>query len=88
VAERWRRRDDVSWRASLDAVVVQAPSADDPTVLGGTAAVVWGLLAEPATVDELVDALVEVYGADRAVIARDVGDLIERMRTLGVVEAA
>ena len=84
---RWQRRSDVSWRASLDAVVVQAPTATDPSVLAGTAAAVWTLLAEPATVEELVDALTEVYGGDRAVIARDVEALVERMRALDVAEA-
>lgn len=88
VPGRWQRRTDVSWRETLDAVVVQAPSADDPSVLAGTAAVVWTLLAEPVTVAELVDTLVEVYGGERAVIARDVEALVERMRALDVVEAA
>lgn len=86
-APRWSRRDDVSWRRSLDSVVVQSAAADGPAVLQGTAAPVWDLLAEPATVEELVDALVEVYGGDRAVIAGDVEGLVERMRGLGVIEA-
>lgn len=85
---RWRRRADVSWRESIDGVVVQAPSAADPSVLAGTAAAVWRLLAEPVTVDDLVDTLAEVYGGDRAVIARDVEALVERMQVLAVVEAA
>ena len=68
--------------------MVQPAAADDPSVLPGTAAAVWSLLAEPATLDELVDALAEVYGGDRAVIARDVDDLLDRLRALAVIEAA
>ena len=78
----------MSWRRSLDAVVVQSAAIDDPAVLPGTAAVVWDLLVEPATADELVDALVEVYGGDRTVIARDVELLLDRLQTLAVIEAA
>jgi hypothetical protein len=84
---RWRRRADVSWRRSLDAVVVLPATAEDPAVLPGTAAAVWNLLAAPATLDELVAALLEVYGGDPAVIARDVDDLLDRLRTLAVIEA-
>ena len=82
----WRRRDAVSWRRSIDAVVLQAAGADEPVALPGTAAAVWDLLAEPATVDELVATLAEVYGESPDAIVDDVTGLLERLTALGAVE--
>jgi hypothetical protein len=75
----WRRRDDVLWRRTLDAVLLFPPGADEPLTVAGSGALVWDLLAEPATLTELVDALASVYGDDpdtRAVIERDVATLL------------
>ena len=83
----WRRRDDVVWRRSLDAAIVLSAGAEDPVTLPGTGAAVWDLLAEPATLAELVGTLVEVYGGDSATIERDVAGLLEHLRALHVVEA-
>jgi hypothetical protein len=77
----------VAWRRSLDAVVLLPPAAPEPVSLAGTAALVWDLLAEPASVSELVDALAEHFGDDPARITRDVDALLARLSDLGAVEA-
>ena len=84
----WRRRDDVSWRRSIDAVVLQAAGADEPVTLPGTAAAVWDLLAEPGTLAVLVATLADAYGTDPSVITADVAGLLEQLVGLGAVEAA
>lgn len=84
----WRRRDDVLWRRSIDAVVLLPVGTSEPVSLPGTGAMVWDLLAEPATLDELVTALAEVYEGDAATIARDVVDLLVRLESLAAIEAA
>ena len=71
----WRRRDDVLWRRSLDAVIL----------LPGTGAIVWDLLEEPATLTELVATLAEAYEADPAVVDHDVRTLLGELETLGAV---
>jgi hypothetical protein len=83
----WRRREDALWRRSLDAVIVFPVGADDPVTVSGSGAVVWDLLAEPATLDDLVDALVEVYDADRATIATDVAALLAQLESLAALES-
>lgn len=82
----WRRRADVAWRRSIDAVVLLADDADEPVALPGTAATVWDLLEVPATVDELVAALVEVYAADPTTVTADVTALLDRLMEIGAVE--
>ena len=70
----WRRRDDVLWRRSLDAVILLPVGADEPITLPGTGAAVWDLLEEPASLDELVATLAEAYEEDPAVVEHDVID--------------
>lgn len=48
-----------------------------------TAADIFELLQTETTQDAIVDAMCEKYDADRSVIARDVADLIEKMRKAG-----
>jgi hypothetical protein len=79
----------VLWRRAVDAVVLLPVGADDPVLLPGTGAAVWELLEQPATLDELLAALREVYGtdaADRASAAADVVALLDRLVGLGAVE--
>jgi hypothetical protein len=79
----------VLWRRAVDAVVLLPVGADDPVLLPGTGAPVWELLEQPATLDELLAALREVYGtdaADGASVAADVAALLDRLVDLGAVE--
>jgi hypothetical protein len=82
----WRRREDVLWRRSLDAVMLLPEGVDDPVTLPGTGASVWDLLEEPATLAELVTILAEAYdGADAAVVEHDVRALLAELEQLGAV---
>jgi len=82
----WRRRDDVLWRRSLDAVILLAANADEPLTLPDTGAIVWDLLEEPATFDELVTTLADVYNTDATTIATDITPLLEELAALGALE--
>jgi hypothetical protein len=81
----WRRRDDVIWRRSLDAVFLLPAGIDDPMTLPDTGASVWDLLEEPATVAELVATLADAYDADPTVVEHDVCELLAELEDLGVV---
>lgn len=82
----WRRRDDVLWRRSLDAVILLPSGADEPLTLPDSGAIVWDLLEEPASFDELVATLAEVYETDAATIATDITPLLEELAALGALE--
>jgi hypothetical protein len=81
----WRRRDDVLWRRSLDAVILLPVGADDPLTLPGTGANVWDLLEVPATLAELVATLADAYDEDPAVVQHDVSALLTELESLGAV---
>ena len=81
----WRRRDDVLWRRSLDAVILLPVGAEEPMTLPGTGASVWDLLEEPASLAELVAILADAYEEAPAVIEHDVRALLAELESLGAV---
>ena len=81
----WRRREDVLWRRSLDAVILLPVGVQEPMTLPGTGASVWDLLEEPATIAELVAVLGEAYDAEPAVVEHDVSELLAELESLGAV---
>ena len=84
---RWRRRESVLWRRAIDVVVILPDGAGEPVSLPGTGAMVWELLAEPASLSELVTTFTEVYPDDPGTIARDVAVLLESLESLDAIEA-
>jgi hypothetical protein len=82
---RYQRSPHVVWRRTLEVIVVLAVDGTEPLVLGGTAADVWTLLAEPRTLDDLVGVLAEHYSGEAGVIAADVAKLLATLCESGVV---
>ena len=85
---RYVRSPHVLQRRTLDTFVLLAVEGDEPVVVGGTGADVWTLLAEPRTVEQLVEVLAQHYSGDPDVIAADVRALLETFAAAGVVLAA
>ncbi len=85
--ERWRRDPAVLWRRSLDAALVLPPAADDPLTLAGTGAVLWDLLVEPTSTDDLVAALAARYRAAPSTVAADLGPVLAQLEAIGAIEA-
>ena len=80
----YRRAAHVLWRRTADRVLL-LPVGDrdaEVTCLSGTGVVLWDLLAEQATVDELAAALGGAFGVDPDVVAVDIrpvlDDLVDR----------
>jgi hypothetical protein len=84
----YRRRPDVLWRRSLQAVLLLPPGRDDVVTVGGTGGEVWDLLDTWRSVDGLVELLAPRYEADPAEIARDVEALLGDLEALGALEMA
>jgi hypothetical protein len=68
----------VLWRRTLDGCVLLAPGGD-PIQLNGPGAAVWMLLDPYRTVDDLIEALLEVWTAPAEVVARDIGPLLSEL---------
>ena len=49
---------------------------------------VWALIGEGLEPAAVVDALLEEYEVERAVLEKDVDDLLERLRAAGLIEFA
>ena len=67
-------------------VLLTTQGRDEVDRLVGTAAVVWSLLDEPRSMEGLVDALIEGYGADRAKVEDDVRALFHDLSARGYAE--
>lgn len=86
-----RRSDQVITR-QLAGETVLVPIRQDQAdfqkvhMLNETGAAVWEALATPRDLDELIDELAERFGADRAVVAADVRELLGDLRARGLVE--
>jgi hypothetical protein len=66
-------------------VLVLPDGAITPLVLSGSAAVVWDLVEQPATLSDLVQALAEIYEEDADRIEADLRASLDEMKDLGVI---
>jgi hypothetical protein len=82
----YRRRADVPWRRSLDAVLCLPPGATEPVTLAGTGPEVWDLLQRPRSLGELAAELAARHGTDPEIVARDVMPVLEHLGVLGLIE--
>lgn len=82
----WRRRPDVLWRRSLDAVIFLPADLDDPLTLGGSGPEVWELLAEPRTLEALVTVLAALHAVDPDTIRDDVAPILARLASVGALD--
>ena len=83
---RYRRREDVLWRRSLDTVLLLPPMASEPVILAGTGPAVWEVLAAAVSAAELAAELAGCFGADTVEVEQDLEPVIERLVALGVVD--
>jgi Coenzyme PQQ synthesis protein D (PqqD) len=90
-APSYRRRADVPWRRSLNAVLCLPPGAPEPVTLAGTRPEVWDLLEHPCALDELAAELAQRHGIDAQIdaqiVARGVKPLLDHLAALGLVVA-
>jgi hypothetical protein len=86
--EAFRRRPDVLWRRSLDAVVLLPAGADDVITVGGTGVDTWELLDTWRTIDALAELLGDRYGASPGVVAPDIAEFVTVLDRAGALERA
>jgi hypothetical protein len=86
--DAFRRRADVLWRRSLDAVVLFPGRAEHPITVAGTGVDVWELLDTWRTVDALAELLALRYDAEAPVVEADITALIGKLSDAGALEWA
>jgi hypothetical protein len=85
-ATPYRRRPEVLWRRSLDAVVLLPPGVAEPVTLAGTGPELWELLAEAHTLEDLAATLGTRHEADPGVVHADLEPIVARLVDAGAVE--
>ena len=87
----FRKNSRIAWRAIADEAVLvpvarTQSEARTAFVLNETAARVWELLDGARSLGEILETVVREYEVDAAEASRDLDDLIEHLRAVGVVE--
>lgn len=82
---RYRRNPAAIWRASASFLVAAVPPLP-PTRVSGSAGLVWSLLDEPLTTEEIVAKLVAATGADAAIVRGDTESLFDDLVPMGLIE--
>ncbi len=86
-AQYWVRRSDVLWRMLLETVVLLRPEGDAPPLtISGSGAVVWELLAEPITLEQLSGELASCYTVSPDVISRDLIPVLADLEDAALVQ--
>lgn len=84
---RPQRVGEVWVRRGADQTAIFDPVSGRLVQLNATALAIWDLCDGETQDDEIVEALVELTGADRADLERDVRFLLEQLRELGLIDA-
>ena len=83
---RYRREGSTLWRIASGHLLLRGRTGGVVDV-SGAAGVVWMLLEDPVGAAELIDEVVEVYGAPHDVVGPAVTTLLSELADLGFVEA-
>jgi hypothetical protein len=81
-----RRRDDVLLHDETSGSLLTVPGRDAMHVLNPTARAVWELCDGQTTVDEVADAICQVFSVQRGIAVRDVRDVLQRFVDAGLVD--
>lgn len=74
-----KQSPEVISRAGPFGVVILAPRDIEPRLLEGSARLVWDLLSDWSTTENISESLAELFGADHEVVARDVEMVINEL---------
>lgn len=81
------RTDDLHWREVDDEIVALEGRGSTYLAVNGSGGLLWRMLAQGATRDELAAALVDAYGIDVAVAGADADRFVEQARAMGLLAA-
>ncbi|MGP9615414.1 PqqD family protein [Arthrobacter sp. AOP36-A1-22] len=60
-------------------IAILSPSIDQPVILSGTGAVLWDILDDVSTTQELIERVAEIYSADPSEVRTDVDRFVESL---------
>ncbi len=80
-----RRHPEVLVRRDLGGTLLLTPQRDEPLLLEGIGALIWDLLNEPTTAQQLACDLAEGFGRPENDVARDINVLLEHLMIVGAL---
>lgn len=83
----YRRSSDILSANMDDDLVMMSIQAGNYYSIGGVGTFIWGLLAEPRSMDELIDGVVADYDVAREQCALDVGVFVQELIRLKLIES-
>ena len=83
-----RLRSDAIWREANGEVLALDPAMSKYVSANASGGLLWKMLADGATRDQLVQALVDQFGIERDVAARDTDAFIAELDQNGFLDTA
>lgn len=83
----YRRNADILSANVDDDLVMMSIQAGNYYNIGGVGTFIWELLAEPRSIDELVDGIMADYDVERERCAADVGAFVQELVRLKLIES-
>ena len=74
-----KQSPEVISRSGPFGVVILAPREIEPRLLEGSARLVWDLLSDWSTREDIAESLAKLFGEDHGVISRDIEMVIEEL---------
>jgi len=81
------RTEELSWRQIDEEIVALDGRKSDYLAINGSGALLWPLLVEGATSEQLVSALVNSYGIDESRAAADTEAFVSSLSDQGLLSA-
>ena len=82
----YRRASQALHRNAGPDVLAMVPGDEEVHVMSGPAAVMWDLLSEGATLDEVIGEIADLYGRAADEVAPSLKDCMGDLAALGLVE--
>lgn len=84
----YRRNTDILSANVDDDLVMMSIQAGNYYNIGGVGTFIWELLAEPRSMDELVDGVTAAYEVERERCAADIDAFVQELIRLKLIESA
>lgn len=83
----YRRNADILAANVDDDLVMMSIRAGNYYNIGGVGTLVWELLSQPRSLDDLIDGVVADYDVEREHCAADIGAFVEKLVSLNLIES-
>jgi hypothetical protein len=84
---RYVRDRATLWRGVIGGVLIRPPRAQESWYLTSPGDIIWDLLVEPCTVDQLVETLSDEFHEAPVAVLRDIEPLLRTLQEIGAIRS-